>query len=279
MTKIRVGPISISRRSQGGQGTVEYVLLLIVVIALAGALLTRFFKPFDSWAKNYLGAYFYCLLDAGELPALGGQNGVGECDEKFEAFSVAGGRPEKEKGKGNEEDAASAAAKKRNRSASEVTATSGGGGGARGRRSPTIINNRSSGTDGTSGAPVSSVVQAEKAGGFMNFRKPTVIFINNRSERARGFAGMLDAEKEKAKKREEKTTIRKTTAEEGGASRVRKPALTTAKLLRKDKEVELGGYDFSLGGAVRMAFIIAIVLMLVFLIGSQLNSISKGLEK
>lgn len=279
MTKIQVGPISISRGSQGGQGTVEYVLLLVVVIALAGALMTRFFKPFDSWAKNYLGEYFYCLLDAGELPALGGQNNAGDCDEKFEAFSAANGRPEKEGSKSDADADAAAAAKKRNRRNNDVAAASGGGGGSRGRRGPIIINNRSSGTDGASGAPPSSVVQQEKAGGYMNFRKPTIIYINNKSERARGFAGMIDAEKEKAKKREEKITLRKPTTEEGGSSRTRKPALTTAKITRETKEAEITGYDFSLGGAVRMLFIFAIIGMLLFLIGSQLNSISKSLEK
>jgi len=267
-------------RNQKGQGTVEYVLLLVVVIAIAGAVLTRFFKPFDSWAKNYLGAYFLCLLDTGELPSLGGQGSTGECNANFEAFSLAGGRAEKEgEGKsGSSEESAGAKNRKRDRD-------SGGGGGnivsdSRNRKSGIDLQPRRRGTDGTIGSTsVSTIPNEGGGGGYMKFRKPTIIYVNRKSEQLRGLAGLINAERDRAKKREEKVTFSVKESEEGGSSRTRKRMMASAVIKSKAANEDLSGYNFSFSEMLRWVFIIAIVGMLIFLVASQLNSISKGMEK
>ncbi len=80
---------------------VEYVLLLVVLVGLVlGSM--KIFKTIDSGIQDYIGKYFVCLMEYGELPTLGVQNtdlkkhmsGSGKkCDTQFEAFSFDGGRP------------------------------------------------------------------------------------------------------------------------------------------------------------------------------------------
>ena len=74
-------------RSERGQGIVEYILLLVVVLTLAFLLANRFFQPFQKWVNYYLGSYVECLLDQGELPGQGGENGIQDCEfqNPFEA--------------------------------------------------------------------------------------------------------------------------------------------------------------------------------------------------
>ena len=83
-----------SLRSQSGQGIVEYILVLIVTLALILGLLWQFSDAFRAWANNYFGEYLACLLETGELPSVGGMGGVaGTCNRYFEPFSIANGRP------------------------------------------------------------------------------------------------------------------------------------------------------------------------------------------
>ncbi len=88
-------------KNSRGQAAVEYVLLLIVAVGLImGA--GKVFKSIDKGLQSYVGDYFICLMEYGELPTLGVQDanlkkhtgGTGKtCDSKFEAFSLEDGRP------------------------------------------------------------------------------------------------------------------------------------------------------------------------------------------
>lgn len=74
--------------SQSGQGIVEYILLLVVIIALASALLYQFVPVLKNVVDYNIGSYLQCLLDQGELPGLGGDNDVQDCD--FVPINTAG---------------------------------------------------------------------------------------------------------------------------------------------------------------------------------------------
>lgn len=74
--------------SQSGQGLVEYILLLVVVIALASALLYQFIPAIKSVVDFKVGAYLQCLLDQGELPGLGGDDDIQDCE--FNPVNIAG---------------------------------------------------------------------------------------------------------------------------------------------------------------------------------------------
>ena len=87
-----------------GQGTLEYILLLFVVVALALFLKFGFFDSFGSFAQNYFGEYLQCLLETGELPRFGElasdsvkrmENAQGRniCNASFEPFTLRYGRP------------------------------------------------------------------------------------------------------------------------------------------------------------------------------------------
>ena len=78
--------------SQRGQAVVEYLLILIVMVGLIGGGLLRFHEGFGRYARNYVGDYLACLIETGELPNLGAPSG-GICDDLFEPFSMAEGRP------------------------------------------------------------------------------------------------------------------------------------------------------------------------------------------
>lgn len=87
---------SVLRGSQAGQAVTEYVLVLITVIIvffLAGGFLRQFNSGFSAWVKNYYGEYLSCLLETGELPTLGYEGGNGGCEDEFQPFTLAGGRP------------------------------------------------------------------------------------------------------------------------------------------------------------------------------------------
>ena len=80
------------------QASIEYVLLLIIVVTVILSVVYRFNSSFSNFAQNYFGNYLICLLEAGELPGLGGTvaEGISVCDEEFQAFTLLGGRPPKD---------------------------------------------------------------------------------------------------------------------------------------------------------------------------------------
>jgi type IV secretory pathway TrbL component len=77
---------------ESGQAVIEYILVLAVVVGVVLGGLYQFNDAFKKWADSYFGDYLACLLEAGELPALGGGGG-GECTQLYKEFSLADGRP------------------------------------------------------------------------------------------------------------------------------------------------------------------------------------------
>lgn len=85
--------------SQSGQAATEYLLILVVSAGIILGVVYQFNTAFQSFAKNYFGEYLSCLLETGELPALGDNEGTFKdgCDANFESFSLANGRPSTKK--------------------------------------------------------------------------------------------------------------------------------------------------------------------------------------
>lgn len=77
--------------------------MVITVALILGA--SRAFSNVNKFMKSYIGDYYECLMDFGELPTLGvfdeslrqhsGDNGGGQkvCNARFEGFTFANGRP------------------------------------------------------------------------------------------------------------------------------------------------------------------------------------------
>jgi len=81
------------QKSQSGQAVVEYILIVGLVVTIILGLMNQLYKPFGDWMQDYMGQYLECLLDVGELPTIAGSSESGECNSKFQNFSVTGGRP------------------------------------------------------------------------------------------------------------------------------------------------------------------------------------------
>jgi hypothetical protein len=73
-----------------GQGAIEYILLLLVVVGIIVGLLLQFNQAFATYTKALLGDYVICLLENGELPGLGlDDNGQSQCSQTPLAFSAS----------------------------------------------------------------------------------------------------------------------------------------------------------------------------------------------
>ena len=82
------------RPSESGQAVLEYILILALTVAVMLGAVYQLNDAFRQWAQNYFGEYLACILETGELPSLGGQEGMGAvCDQDFAPFSLASGRP------------------------------------------------------------------------------------------------------------------------------------------------------------------------------------------
>lgn len=77
-----------------GQAVLEYVLLAVMMFIVLYAIIFSIAQSTKKFANNYFGAYFQCLLELGELPSLGSDSSPEtECDDLYEPFTVAAGRP------------------------------------------------------------------------------------------------------------------------------------------------------------------------------------------
>jgi hypothetical protein len=269
-----------SRFSQSGQGLTEYLLLLVVTVALVLALASAYFRPMNQFLQNYVGEYIECLIDYGELPGLGYSESEveQECNRSFEAFSLARGRPRTPgessssrrdlAGRGTGAERADGAS----RSGSRVTNLNSSGGSGRtagvdsvsiqGKQREIPVEN----LDETSYLQVRRTSSSSGSGGGVG---------GARTIQAEGFAGVLAAEREKAKRRGQRF---RTVASAGDSpSPAAKKFVVTPP---KPKEASAQqGIDLGLGGIFRLALILAIIVAIIFFIAGQALQITKSMEK
>lgn len=91
-------------KNQNGQSMVEYLLLLIVIVSILLSF-KGLFTGAEKFMYKYMGDYVSCLMEYGELPALGvsnsdlknqsGSGGGKVCDSKFDGFTIENGRQAK----------------------------------------------------------------------------------------------------------------------------------------------------------------------------------------
>lgn len=87
-------PLSHLNQRQAGQAVVEYILVMLIIIAVIAGVIYQFNDSFRIYAKNYFGDYLACLLETGELPSLGAADGSqGVCGALFQKFDPASGKP------------------------------------------------------------------------------------------------------------------------------------------------------------------------------------------
>ncbi len=263
-------------QSQAGQGTVEYVLLMVVVVIVIFGFLSQFNSAFGAWSKNYFGTYVACLLEYGELPSLGGGTQVEGCDAQFEEFSLANGRNPFGTGIGET-----------NYDNNKSKSGSGEGGGegrvtadTSGRAGRSFLSGRGSSGAGSGGGG-GRVGRFERAGGDGDEgddlfggggrKGMTADGIRESVLRPRQIylSYMSETEEKKAMDKKPVVTKEKETVNRPPRLAVRE------KSLRKTAAIEDSGLDLGFGGFIRFLFIIAIIIAIIILLGGQALQISK----
>ena len=264
-----------SIKNNRGQGTIEYILILIITVAILIGLGSQFYKPFGRFLENYMGEYLQCLLETGELPALGADIDNLECNEILlaagEALSGAG----KNGGRGSNRNGDQA-------SQNDEGSGSGGGGsgGASGsRRSGRFLNTPTSASGvGESSAQDNKKKEIPYTGSdSVSSRSRSMDAYREQGRRLRSIPirGILYAQQAQLEK--EKERLRKLgSAEEFGADNNKKKMRvksTERKTITPEEVV-----DWSFGKLFRIGLIIIILLAIILFMGSQALQISKNWE-
>lgn len=276
-------------RSESGQGIVEYILLLVVVITLVLALANRFFKPFRNWADFYVGAYVECLLDQGQLPSLGGENALQDCDPPPNEFAGGGGTSGGSTNRNSETDSRRGGEDEEGRGRDSRNRSGSGRGDegnlqARGGRSfkRVRVGGFDNGDSGKSSKISVAEVESKSADKTKYFRSRQTASAfrsgQGRAQRVTGLRGLMAAEREKIEKREKKVNKNVASVAGGATDRGQKKFAVDPKQ-KKAKEVALEAGSWSIGQFLRYLLIIVIVIALVLFVGGQLIQISKSMEK
>ncbi len=260
---------------------VEYVLMLVVSVAMVTALAYQVFKPMRDFLKDYMGSYIACLLETGELPSLG--NAHTEellqdegCNAKFKAATLAGGRPP------NEATAGGSQAGKNSKSSdseSETTPSSGSGGSssqASGRNLLTRPGKKGAG-DGPPAAngKITEIPIEGTASKFYN-RKTDTGYGNDFSSKKTALPDVSFSEDEKKKQERKASAKTSVSLSEGSVAAPKKISIKPPerKVATDDKDE-----DFTFGNFLKILLIAAIVIALVMVLGSQALKIIKSQEK
>lgn len=274
-------------RDQRGQGLVEYVLLLIVVVAILTAAGVRLFKPAQAWVDFYLGTYTQCLLDSGQLPKIAGGNPQ-ECDDLPGNPNGPGGSgnpndPNDPNNPANKKDGSGGSSSSSLSDGDGRSSGSGGRGGSRGRRNfrrggASYSTDRQdvgqggvdSGETGQNGREKVRMVGANTSTDAFRSR------FDQHRVRYVGIAGLMDEEKEKIKRKEERISKVPVESEQQGVLTQKKIPLKQTERKVAQQEKEVSGFDF--GSMLRTIIIGAIIFITLIILGTQLNSISKSMD-
>lgn len=267
-------------KSQSGQATTEYILLLIITVALILALMTQFFKPLQSFISSYLGDYTACLLQTGELPSLGDDDSKSAlsdqgCNTQFAPASLENGRPPKGSANTN---ANNSDAKKK--SSSEGSSGNGSGGtsastgGGHYYGPGRVRGNRSGDSSGASKKVVEIALDNGGAGGFFHSNVAGSAAYRQQRSMSIPLSGLTEAEKKKLAKKPPPST--RIIASDGVGN---PPKKLTVKKPEKKAEAPPEDEPFTIGNFMRMLFIIAIILAIVIFVGGQVLQMSKSYDK
>lgn len=271
---------SLCLTSQSGQGILEYILVLVVTVALILGLMWQFSDAFRAWANNYFGEYLACLLETGELPSIGGGSGV--CNQYFEPFSLAAGRPLKppggqDGGGGYNPQSSGRGSSSRNNNVAYSGRVGGGGGSGGGMRFRSNFSGDIAGSNAGS-SRVAAGKEEKIYTGSTESSMPASIY-NNSPENQRIKVRQLDRAFgfQQEKPEGEKTETRITVKKENKNIREEKKRMLVKRKLAASEEVEVDG-DMSFGDFFRILVIAAIIIALLVFLGGQALQIGKSME-
>lgn len=272
------------QKSQSGQALVEYVLLLVIAIALVLGLANQFYKPFGNWVQNQMGPYLECLLDVGELPALGSDSG-GECTSNKFVPGRPKGSPNPNNLNSKPSDGPPPDGKNKNQSSSESssssssTAASGSGGGRNGRNQGFKIGGPR-GADGAANGNFGDQVMTEKLpqSKFFKFRSSSNLGFSVQSQTlVSGLDGTLPPEKRNGRERATSSTYKAGNLDQSEIEG--KPQRLIIKPGVRKISAEAPEEAWSFAKYVKFALILLIVVAVILFLAGQFSQISKSMEK
>lgn len=261
--------------SESGQGILEYVLLLAIIVILILGLAYQFNTAFRTWAEGFFDGYIACLLETGELPGTSAQ-----CAEEWANFNYEDGTrfADGSFGGGGGE-----GANQNNTSRNQSTASGGGGGevlaaGPRSRVGFARLGDRerptsvTEGTVGDTDGPDTS---------FQLGPQSTRVGRMSRDDRRRGSVSMvyyIDVDEDNEKNA--RPSAAKVGKAEDGAAEVLRPGRAVEKGgQQRTISSESSGPSFSIGRLLRLLLIICIIIAMFVFFGGQLLQIAKSREK
>lgn len=265
-----------------GQGTVEYVLLVALSVAIILGLMNQLYKPFNTYLNNYMGSYLQCLLDAGELPTLGYDAGDSVCNAEFQPFTLGEGRtPLTNNNPGNTtptpSDRSDPAARSPTQNSSPATSASG----RRAAGSSTRIGNNGTGADGagSEGSNVQKIptTESDSSSGYFRVSGASGYRVDAQGRRVRavGVAGLLASEREQLER--EDLRIKRMGSVEDGTSQGKPKKMRVKAPERKVASAEEDS-PWTFGKFIRFALILMLIIAIILFLGGQALQISKGMD-
>lgn len=292
--------------NQKGQGTIEYVLLLVITISMILLAMTNIFKPLQSFMQNYMGTYVACLLTSGELPAIRVENEMKNTEARC-SFDLRKGNGTIDgnssgrngNGSGNNNDsngrggagkngAGGASSDPSGKEKSSVDGDSGSGGkssfaGSRSRRAGFGARAKRGATD--SGGSDSDSAGGKRYVNALNNNKNDRFFKNQQRSRVVGYrkgrgvtmGGMTDDERQNEERQIQAQPRKVATSNEEfsvpGKKNVLKPPPEKEKKVAMKEDT-----NFSFGNFFKY-ILIAVVLLLIFILGGgQAFEVSKTMD-
>lgn len=260
---------------ESGQAVIEYILVLIVVVSILLGVMWQFNDGFRKFTNSYFGDYLACLLELGELPALGGPTS-GQCHYEW-PDGKSPSNPDGSKTAGGDDNKGKDSSSPPSKSSS---ANNGGGGGSGAAESVGRFGSNYSGAS-RDGRPATVVMGQVKTDSYTGSTEAT---SGKRADTAANKGGSLEVVDqsggvidpfEQRKVKEDKVAVAKGTVADNLRSKK-----TRVTINRKVASTDYQDKDkaFGFGDWMRWLLIAAIIVALVVFFGSQAMSISKSWE-
>ena len=266
------------RLNQSGQAAVEYVLLLVLTVAIVVAVAASLFTPLKKFTDFYLGTYTQCLLDYGVLPLNPNQK-VSDCQQ----LAISTGMTGSGQGGSNGQNATQQAAQNNARASAEAMRANMAAhqhAGSRSGAGATVVNSHGNKVDfgpqngadqaNDSTTTFTNVSNTDNYSGGRRWRTPTV-----QGKKIRGVAGGVSQEElEKIARAGEVQVVRMSDL----PGRPPKKMLVKPPPPKAIVESDAGTGKMSFGNLFRLMIMAMIIIAVVVVVGSQLNSISKSMD-
>lgn len=267
-------------KDQHGQAIVEYVLVLVVVVAIASLFLAKLIRPLDQYLQGSLGSYVQCLLETGELPTLGSDEttAASECGSVMAAvkgdFSSSVAAQAKLNNGESDPDGKNKNKSGNSQANSSATKSSSGGtyAGSASRRGGNRITRAGEGSEGLEGNPDQQEGSKSNSSTF----RPPIQTQQNSENRTKvteiPYDRLPDRLKRQLEEKQKVKNVGEVTSDGSAGSGPKRIPVSIPEKKEKKVESDLG---FELGNYMRYFLIAAIIVIILLVVGGQMYSLSK----